>query len=46
MMARKKDINDIDDDDDEDGLVDYSGESDDDNKSKDILHPNPISIPS
>jgi hypothetical protein len=33
-MARKKDFNDIDD---EDGLVDYSGESDDDNKSKDIL---------
>ena len=34
-MARKRDINDIDDD--EDGLVDYSGESDDDNNSKDIL---------
>ena len=34
-MARGRDINDIDDD--EDGLVDYSGESDDDDKSKDIL---------
>ena len=34
-MARGRDISDIDDD--EDGLVDYSGESDDDNKSKDIL---------
>ena len=34
-MARRRDINDIDDD--EDGLVDYSGESDDDDKSKDIL---------
>jgi len=34
-MARKRDINDIDDD--EDGLVDYSGDSDDDNKSKDHL---------
>ena len=36
-MARRRDINDIDDTDDEDGLVDYSGESDDDDKSKDIL---------
>ncbi len=35
-MARSRDINDIDDDD-EDGLFDYSGESDDDDKSKDIL---------
>ena len=34
-MARRRDINDIDDD--EDGLVDYSGESDDDDKSEDIL---------
>ena len=34
-MARLRDINDIDDD--EDGLFDYSGESDDDDKSKDIL---------
>ncbi len=34
-MARRRDINDIDDD--EDGLVDYSGESDDVDKSKDIL---------
>jgi hypothetical protein len=34
-MARKRDINDIDED--EEGLVDYSGDSDDDNKSKDIL---------
>ena len=34
-MARRSDINDIDDD--EDGLFDYSGESDDDDKSKDIL---------
>ena len=33
-MARRRDINDIDDD--EDGLFDYSGESNDD-KSKDIL---------
>ena len=37
-MARRRDINDIDDD--EDGLVDYSGESDDDYKSKDILPEN------
>ena len=34
-MARGRDIIDIDDD--EDGLVNYSGESDDDDKSKDIL---------
>jgi len=32
-MARRRDINDIDDE--EDGLFDYSGESDDDDKSKD-----------
>ena len=31
-MARRRDINDIDDE--EDGLFDYSGESDDDDKSK------------
>ena len=53
-MARRRDINDIDDD--EDGLFDYSGDSNDD-KSKDILPedafrhrqlilPNLISIPS
>ena len=34
-MAHKRDINDIDDD--EGGLVDYSGDSDDDNKSKENL---------
>ena len=34
-MARIRDINDIDQD--EDGLVDYSGDSDDDDKLKDIL---------
>ena len=34
-MSRRRDINDIDDD--ENGLFDCSGESDDDDKSKDIL---------
>ena len=34
-MSRKRYINDIDDD--QDGLVDYSGDSDDDNKSMDDL---------
>ncbi len=34
-MARRRDINDIDDD--KEGLVDYSGDSDDDYKSKGIL---------
>jgi hypothetical protein len=37
-MSRKKDIIDIDEN--EDGLVDYSGYSDDDNKSKDSLPEN------
>ena len=36
MMARKRDINDIDEDDDGQ-IVDYSGDSDDDNKSKEDL---------
>jgi hypothetical protein len=40
-MARKRVMNDIDDD--EDGLVDYSGDSDDDNKSKDHLPPSSCS---
>ena len=34
-MTLKRDINDIDDD--EEGMVDYSGDSDDDNKSKEKL---------
>jgi hypothetical protein len=34
-MARKRGINDIDDE--EGGLVDYSGDSDDDNKSEDVF---------